>query len=84
MRVFAGGPTGVAARVQAILKAARGAVRPELLAAASEAAGAVLPMQQLPEVASPEKTQARPQGLPVQVPPALLALCGNMTQSPKP
>ena len=81
MQLFAEGPSGAAARVQAVLKAAKGAVRVELLNATGEAAAAVLPMSSLPEAASPDKTRARPESVPVQVHTSILlqrhaCICG--------
>ena len=67
MQIFVEGPGGAAARVQGVLRAARGAVRGELMAAATEAATAVLPMASLPEAASPDKSQQRRPSAPLQV-----------------
>lgn len=67
MQLFSEGSAGAAARVQAVLRAAKGAVRPELLNAAAQAAAAVLPMQALPEAASPDKPRSRPASALAQV-----------------
>ncbi|KAK9814998.1 hypothetical protein WJX73_004353 [Symbiochloris irregularis] len=66
MQIFAEGPAGAASRVQAVLRAAKGAVRSELLAAATSAANAVLPMDSLPEATSPDKSQQRRPTAPLQ------------------
>ena len=73
MPLFAEGPTGAAARVQGVMRAAKGAVRPELLVATAEAAAAVLPMASLPEAASPDRAQPRRAAAPFQV----RAVCGG-------
>lgn len=67
MQIFGDGPNGGAARVQRVLKAAKGAVREELLRATAEAAAAVLPMASLPDVTPQERTKSQPDSRPVQV-----------------
>lgn len=66
MQIFGDGPNGGAARVQRVLKAAKGAVREELLRATAEAAAAVLPMASLPDVTPQERTKSQPDSRPVQ------------------